>query len=460
MVDTLLPGDQVKSTREVERPYVVSYMMSGKEILSGPHPWPGKYIPICVVPGEEITVDGATSRKGMIDDAMDPQRILNYSRSTEAESIALQPKAPFVATKKQITGYETLWNRAGVENVPVLIYVADPQVPGPPQRSQPPVMSNGLANLSMTASQDLRDVTNIHEASLGARSNETSGVAIRARQNEGATGTYLYVDNLRRAISYAGRVLVDLIPKVYDSERIVRVLKEDGSAEMKTINRAEPDPTDPNQHLYDLSVGEYDVVVSTGQGYLTQREERREALLGLTQSVPAIGEVAADLLVDALDFPGGDAISKRLKVKMGLDDEGEPIQQEPPPPDPSVVAKALADGAKADLTKAQTEGQEIKNASDYVALQAMMAQMGAQMQMIQQGMAQMMAMQGGQGPQGGPPQGGQPQGPMLEHQPMAGPGGPPEGMGEQFVDMPPQLTNGFDQGGEGEIVDMPEGAPV
>lgn len=298
------------------------------------------------------------------------------------------------------------------------------------------------------ASQDLKDVTNIHEASLGAKSNETSGVAIRARQAEGATGTFLYVDNLRRAIGYAGRVLVDLIPKVYDAPRIVRVLKEDGGTDMKMING--PDPEDPMAPLLDLSLGEYDVMVSTGQGYLTRREERREALIALTQSVPAIGEVAADLLVDALDFPGGDEISKRIKTKMGIGEDGEPLPQQEPPQDPKLVADALAIAAKADLTKAQTEGQEIKNVADYINVQTTLAQLGAQMQAIQSGMAQMMAMQGGQEPQGAMPPPMQPQGPPPDAMPPMGPGGPP-------IAIPPEAMMGDD---EGTLVDMPEGAPV
>lgn len=445
-VDKPAAGQTIKRTREVERPRVCSYMMSGTEILSGPHEWPGKYIPICIVPGEEVTVDGSTYRKGMIRDAKDPQRVLNYARSAEAESIALQPKAPFLATPKQILGYEQMWNRAGADNLPYLLYNPDPNLQGAPQRAQPPVMSQGLANLSMVAGQDLKDVTGIFDASLGNQSNETSGVAIRSRQQQGDTGTYLYLDNLRRAISYAGKILVDIIPKIYDGERIVRVLKENGGSEMMTING--PNPEDPGADPVDLSVGEYDVVVSTGQSYLTQREERREALLSLTQSVPGIGEVAADLLVDALDFPGGDEISKRLREKMGIGEDGEPLPQQAPPPDPSVVAKALADGAKADLTKAQTEGQEIKNATDFVMLQQTLAMMGQQMQALQAGIQQMMALQGGQG---APTPGAPPQDAAPVQPPMAGPAAPP-------IEIPPGMVNG---GGEGEIVDMPpEGAPI
>lgn len=444
VVDEVPDGAKVKRQREVERENVVSYIMSGAGVLDGPHDWLGKYIPICVVPGEEITVDGATTRKGMIHDARDPQRLLNYARTTDAEQTALQPKAPYLLTKKQIAGYENMWNQAGTENLPYLVYVPDAGAgTDAPKRSQPPVMSTGLANLSLSASQDLKDVTGIYDASLGAKSNETSGRAIIARQKEGDTGTFLYTDNLRRAIAYGGRVLVDLIPKVYDSERIVRVLKENGDSEMKTING--PDPEDPKAMVIDLSIGEYDVVVSTGQSYMTRREERREALLQLTQNVPTIGEVAADLLVDALDFPGGDEISKRLKLKMGIGEDGEPTEQKP---DPKAAAEALATSAKADLTSAQAEGQEIKNATDFMALQQMMAMIGEQMQTLQAGMQQMMAMQGGQGQQPGPQ--AQPQPPQ---QPMP----PPEAAPPQ-IDIPPDAQLQGDDGGE--VVDMPEGAPV
>lgn len=454
VVDEVPEGAVVKREREVERVKVVSYIMSGVDILSGPHDWLGKYIPICVVPGEEVTVDGATTRKGMIHDARDPQRILNYARSTEAESIALQPKAPFIATKKQVAGYETMWNSAGTSNPPVLFYNPDPQAAAvAPARSAPPVMSQGLANLSMVAGQDMKDVTGIYDASLGNRSNETSGRAIIARQKEGDTGTFLYTDNLRRAIAYGGRVLVDLIPKVYDSERIVRILKEDGSSEMKTINTGKPeDPEDPDSPIIDLAIGEYDVVVSTGQSYMTRREERREALIGLTQNVPMIGEVGADLLVDALDFPGGDQLVERLRLKMGIGEDGQPLPQEKPPVDPKAAADALAASAKADLTSAQAEGQEIKNAVDWVTMQATIAQLGQSMQMIQQGMAQMMAMQGGQGI-GQADQQPNPQIPPPEEPPQGGaPPAPPP------MEIPPDAQ--LEPEGEEAIVDMPEGAPI
>lgn len=427
-------GIKAARQREVEAVKIVSYMVSGKEVLSGPHDWAGKYIPICFIPGEEITIDGATLRKGMIRDAKDPQRLVNYARTTDAETTALQPKSPYVVTGKQITGYESIWRSAGTKNHPYLVYTPDPLAPGAPQRSQPPVMSAGLQNLSVTAGQDLHDVIGIYPASLGAKSNETSGVAIRARQHEGDTGSNYVNDNTRRAIAYCGRILCDLIPKIYDGERIVRILKEDGSHELETINAPRPDPKNPEGTLpaINLTEGEYDVVVSTGPGYLTRQQEMAENILEAGRVVPQIGQVAPDLFVKSLGFPGSEEIAKRLErtIPPSIKEDDAP----PPPPNPKDVADARESIASANLKDAQAA----KTLLEADALAAQMGAMGAQLQQLTQ--LVMSLAKGGPAPM--------PQPPMLDITPP-GPaaGGPP-------MAAPPQA--------DGEIVDLEpiEGAPV
>lgn len=427
-------------SREVETVSIVSYMLSGKVVLSGPHAWAGKYIPVCFVPGEEVTIDGATLRKGMIRDAKDPQRLVNYARTTEAESVALQPKAPFVATVKQIAGYEPIWKSAGTVNHPWLPYNADPAL-GPtqaPQRAQPPVMSTGLQNLNAQAGQDMHDVFGIYPASLGAKSNETSGVAIRARQHEGDTGSNYVIDNTRRAIAFAGRILCDLIPKIYDGARIVRILKEDGSHELETINGPRMDQkTGQPLPQIDLTVGEYDVEVSTGPSYLTRQQEMAETIVELSRNMPQVAQVAGDLLVKALNFPGGDEIAKRLErtIPPSIREDDAP----PPEPNPKDVADARESMASANLKDAQASKALLEADALAMQLGAMPAQLQALTQMVTS------LMQGGgqpqqqEAPQPGP-------GPM----PMAPPGGPPP-QGPQPM-----------EGGEGEIVDLEpiEGAPA
>lgn len=435
-MDKVPKGKTAERERDVEVTSIVSYMMSGKEILSGPHPWAGTVgIPICFIPGREVTIDGATQRKGIIRDAKDPQKLLNYARTTDAEQTALQPKAPFILAIDQIKGFEPMWKSAGTKNHPYLPYNFNPAM-GPnqaPQRSQPPAMSTGLQNLSMQAGEDLHHVTGIYPASMGAKSNETSGVAIRARQHEGDTSSNYIINNTRIAVAYAGRIICDLIPKVMDGERIIRILKEDGTHSMARINAMGPAEDDPEgmEVIETLADGEYDAVVSTGPNYLTRQQEMADTILELSRTMPIIGQAAPDLLVKALGFPGGDEIADRVTPpQFKKDDQGRPL--EPPPPSP----QDIEDMAQAEKAKAEAEGQQIKNLADLTALMQIVQGIPQQIEALKATVAQMAAppQQGAMPPEGGPP--------PMDASPIDPAAAPP-------------LMNGEDQGGE--LVDMPAG---
>lgn len=320
-------GKPVK-TREVKVDQIRMCIVSGKEVLEGPYDWAGKYIPLVVVVGEEDSLDGRVVRKGMVHDMRDPQRVYNYTRTTAVEAVAMQPKAPFVGTVEQFKGLEAQWAKAGTDNVSVLPYNPDPRAPGAPQRSAPPIASQGLDVQSAQAVEDLKGIPGIYDASLGARSNETSGRAITARQREGETGTYHFVDNLGVGIWYTGRILVDLIPRIYDSTRIVRTLGEDGSAEMVEINKPEIDQRGQEVVLNDLSAGEYDVTVSTGPSFATKRAEASAFMTEFVRSFPKVADVAGDIIIANMDVPGADKIESRMKKAMGIGEDGEPIQQD------------------------------------------------------------------------------------------------------------------------------------
>ena len=229
-----------------------------------------------------------------------------------------------------------------------------------------------------------------------------------------------FIDNLSYAINYTGRILVDLIPKIYDSTRIVRTLGEDGSAKMVKIN----EPVQENGQeitLNDLSAGEYDVTVTTGPSYATKRAEATAFMTEFVRSFPQVGEIGGDIIVKNMDVPGAEELAKRMRMKMGLNDEGEPIQQEQPPPNPKDAASALKDAATADKTKAETVGIELQNAGAVVQLQTMGAHIQQLMAMVQQ-----MAQGGEQAPQPPPPM---PPSAPPEMQP------PPD----QMTDMPPTI---------------------
>ena len=375
----------VVGKRAIETHEVCMRLMNGVEFLTKEVPWPGKYIPIVPVIGEELWVDGRCLRKGMVRDAKDPQRVLNYMRTAAVEAAALQPKMPWVLTVDMVKGLEGMWGQAGSKNLPYIVYNPDPRAPGgAPKRAEPALAQAGLDSQGQIAGEDIQSVVGIYNVSLGAQSNETSGRAINARNKQADTGSFHYVDNLATAIRHMGDILVDLIPKVYDTARVVRVLKEDGDQKMVQVNApsGEVDETGGMKLFNDLSVGEYEVTVITGPSFATKRQEAAEGMQMLFQSVPALAQVAGDLYVKALDIPYANEIAKRIERTLPPNvTSDEPMP--PPPPDPAVVAKTLKDAASVDLLAAQTEGQQLENVGQGLTLFQAVTALGAQLQGLQ-----------------------------------------------------------------------------
>jgi hypothetical protein len=316
-------GKPVKS-RMSERPRVMYCKINGYEILEQKE-WAGKWIPVIRVIGNEFEVDGRIYISGLVRNAKDAQRMYNYWVSQEAEMLALAPKAPFIGYGGQFEGYEDKWKTANTNNWPYLEVnpdVTDGQgaVLPLPQRAQPPMASSGLLQAKAGASEDIKSTTGQYNASLGMGSNERSGKAILARQREGDVGTFHYGDNLTRAVRHVARQLVDLIPKIYDTQRIARIIGEDGETKMVKINPDQPQPVNKIvneqgiviEKIYNPGVGKYDVVATTGPGYATKRQEALEAMAQLLQGNPQLWSVAGDLFVKNMDWPGAQEMSKRF----------------------------------------------------------------------------------------------------------------------------------------------------
>jgi hypothetical protein len=315
-----------KKSRESDRVKVKYCKINGYEILEE-RDWAGKYIPVVRVVGNEYEVDGRLYLSGLVRNAKDAQRMYNYWVSQEAEMLALAPKAPFIGYGGQFEGYEDKWKTANTTNWPYL--EVNPDVTDGsgavlplPQRAQPPMASSGLLQAKAGASEDIKSTTGQYNASLGMGSNERSGKAILARQREGDVGTYHYGDNLARAVRHITRQIVDLAPKIYDTQRVARIIGEDGETDMIKIDptQQEPvkkivDPMNPSvviDKIYNPSVGKYDVVVSTGPGYATKRQEALEAMAQLLQGNPNLWAVAGDLFVKNMDWPGAQEMAKRF----------------------------------------------------------------------------------------------------------------------------------------------------
>lgn len=298
--------------RKVRRTKVMWAKISGENVLEGPFEFPSRYIPVIAVTGEELHIGKRVVRTGVIRHAKDPQQIYNYYAASQTEVVALQPKSPYMVTAKQIAGLEKFWNEANRANRPYLPYNPDEKAPGQPQRATPPVSSQGMAQEMLRAEDDMKATTGIYDAALGGRSNEQSGIAIRQRQLESDVSTSIYTDNLAKAIEYCGRIIVDMIPRVYDSDRVLRVLGDDDSEKMVRVNA--PMMEGGNQMtVNDLSAGRYDVRVTVGPNYSTRRQETAESMMQFVQAFPPAGQVAGDLIAKSMDWPDADKLADRLK---------------------------------------------------------------------------------------------------------------------------------------------------
>lgn len=332
-----LTEDQVKGDEDIQLALEVGYLqfrrerdakifkvrqriMSGAEVLQD-RDWPGCYIPIIPVYGDEINVKGKRLFRSLIHPAIDAQRMFNYWRTTSTELVALSPRVPFIGPEG-FASVDENWETANSRSHAYLEYKG-----GIPPLRQP--LDSGAAagalQEALNASDDMKAIMGIHDASLGARSNETSGRAIMARQREGDVSTFHFIDNLSRAIRHTGRVLIDLIPHVYTGERMVRVMGEDGTPEAKTVNAPYP-KQDPKSGqpmvdqmgnaimaLHDLSTGKYDVTVSTGPSFTTRREEAAFQMTELMRALPASAPIVGKHLAKNLDWPGADDIAEELE---------------------------------------------------------------------------------------------------------------------------------------------------
>ncbi len=343
--------------RKVDRRKVMWIKTNGYEVLQESE-WAGKYIPVVRVIGNEYEVDGEIHISGIVRNAKDAQRMYNYWVSQEAEMLALAPKAPFIGYGGQFEGYEHQWKTANTTNWPYL--EVNPDVTDGagaalplPQRAAPPLPQTGLIQAKLGASDDIKSTTGQYDSALGQTSNERSGRAILARERQADTGTYHYVDNLARAVRYVTRQLVDMIPKIYDTRRVARIIGVDGETDMAQIDPMQPEPVrkieDENgvviDKIYNPGVGKYDVVVTTGPSYMTKRQEAMDAMSQILQGNPNLWAVAGDLFVKNMDWPGADEMAERLRKTI----------------DPAVLADQDEDPAlQAAQQQMQAMGQEME----------------------------------------------------------------------------------------------------
>jgi hypothetical protein len=345
-------GKPVKS-RVAPYKYAQMHLVTGFKILAGPYEWKLDRLPIIRMAGRTVSLEDRRYRFGLVRYMKDVVRLRNFWRSVAAEQLGYAPKAQWIATESAIEGKEDAFRKAHLSRDPLLIANDEAVIGQNLQRLEPPPVQAALLNEAQVNAQDMKDITGIHDASLGIKSNETSGRAIMARQREGDVASLTYYDNGNAALLEAGDVINQLIGQIYDGTRIIRVIGEDEQARLVKIN----DPMDPSSP--NLATGNYDVAISTGASYTTRRVEAAEAMMEAIQVYPQLMQIAGDLVVKAQDWPGSEELSERLQKTI--------------PP------QLLSDKEKQDM------GEDTQNVQAMMQQQAQMQeQMQAGMQRLQE----------------------------------------------------------------------------
>jgi Phage P22-like portal protein len=358
---------------ERETTCVYRAVVSMTAVLEEPKKWLGRYIPIVPLFGPEIQIGATRRRFGLIEHAKDAQRRLNFFASAHAQAAAMQPKMPFIGTEKHFEGFEDIWSKANTANLPFITYNYDPQAPAGPQRVQPAVTSQGYAEGIELALGDMKRIIGIYDAALGQKSNETSGKAILARQRESDVGSYEFTLNFTLGIHYTGKILLDLMPRIYDTQRTFRVMGEDGKIDAITVNKAAGVVDEMNAEaamlINDISAGEYDVVIEQGPSYTTKRDEAREAMIAFAQSDQGFMMAARDVVAKAAGMD--DAVVKRLRATIPPQvlaaektEEGVPGQQQQQAPPPEIIAQQVEQEVMQRPEFAMKEAQAQKAAID------------------------------------------------------------------------------------------------
>lgn len=370
-------GIEIVKERDVDDYKVEWFTIAGGQQILATYDWPGPIIPVIIIPGEDMILDGKRIYQGLTRHARDAQSMLNFGMTQQAIHLSLTPKAPWVIAEGQVEGYENIWRDANQKNYSYLPYkpvtIGESMAP-PPQRTAPSMPDAGWDRWCQTMIAMIKSTIGMYEQSLGQKGNETSGRAITAREKQGDTATFNFVDNLSRGIAMTGRIFQYAFPVYYDTQQMVQVVNPDDTRKMVMINQSMPNPDNPAEAIKnnDITVGKYAVTCEAGPSYATKRQETSEALMSLVQAFPPAAQVAGDLIVKSLDVADADVIAERLKLIMPPQVmQAEQAKKEgKPPPDPQMMqqmqqqqqqleqAKETMDAMHKQITDLQSGAQE------------------------------------------------------------------------------------------------------
>lgn len=394
-------GDRIIKERKTTLKTLKWDKITAKDILES-RELPGEFIPIIEVVGEEIDIEGKSHKNGLLKRAMEPQRIHNYAASAFVENVALAPKAPWVAAVGQVEGREHDWRTANRRNLSLLTYhpvLLDGNVQvAPPQRAQPPGIPVGWQQALQNSEHDISSSMGMYAETVLGTGDAQSGKQEALQQRRGDTATFHFMDNLARSVRYAGKIILQWLPTYYDTERVARIMGEDGTAKMVRLDPNQPEAVKEvsfegkMEKVYNINVGKYDVSVQTGPGFMTRRQEAAQYLVDITQSAkdPATAQILTYLAIKNNDWPGAEEATEMLKKLLppgvAPQEEGEEIPMVPTPQGPVPLPQAAEMIAQL-MQQAEQMGEQLKKAGDLQQIESQVKDEANRVAMDKQAMA-------------------------------------------------------------------------
>jgi hypothetical protein len=360
-----IENESTTRKRKTHRIVVKRHLIVGDQ-LAETKTWPGDHIPIVRLPGEEYVVDGIMDRRGHTRAMKDPQRMYNYWTSSAVENVALQSKVPWIASSAAIEGYEYMWDTANTVNYSVLVYngLQDDGVTPipPPSRPPPPVMAQAYIQGMEISRQELMSVSGQAENSMGQADNERTGRAIQSRQMKGDTATSHFMRNLGMALRFTGKIILNVVPKIYDVERVTRILAENGTDSEVLIDPQAKVMLDQQiardqdglRLIFNPTMGNFSVEADIGPGYATKRQQAFEAFTQILTQAPDLTHLIGDIMLREGDFPGAEDAAQRLERMVPPQALGQG-----PSPNEQKLMQALQQ-ANASLQKLHQENSILK----------------------------------------------------------------------------------------------------
>jgi len=357
------------------RSYKIRYAKcDGANILKGPIEYDWKRVPIVRMPGRYINIEGKQKLQSLIRHSKDAQKAYNFQSSDALERSALVPKARYFVTPKMIVGFEDLWNSSNTAPRIYMPYNVDKDAPnnGMPFREAPIDVPAGAIAMAQKAAQDIQATTGYFDPALGNADdmNRVSGKALVTHTRRSDLGSHEFISNYGLALKLLASMSIDMIPTIYDTERVVRIIGVDGVDKLVTVNGQK----DTGELMNDLKEGSYDCDITLGPSYQTARQESLATLLDAAGSVPGLAETIPDLITKAIDTPDSEEMTRRLRKMLIAKGTIEPTEAEkaamgpPPPPNPMQVAQLQIQQSKAakGIAEAHIEASKASSGDVYI----------------------------------------------------------------------------------------------